>query len=152
MYIKIVPTTIKKGDVTMCNLERYNATHMTPKIVYVASFNIGGIKNKQIKKIFAEFEKKRSFKKVGLDFLKNDGIPFYDGDKKRLLTGESLSAKILKQLLSQKAKIVAYAYWLTSHKKPHNYEVFKLDKKYYLYNILNFNLNNFKNAINSRNI
>ena len=93
----------------MCNLDRYNAIHMTTNVVYVASFNIGGIKVKQLKKIFAEFKKKRSFRKISIDFLKNDGIPFYDGDKKRLLTGESSSAKILEQLFSQKAKIVAYA-------------------------------------------
>ncbi|MBW7954911.1 hypothetical protein H3C61_03800 [Candidatus Gracilibacteria bacterium] len=127
-YIKVVLTALR-GDITMCNLDMHNAIHMTTGVVYVASFNIKKIKIQQIRKIIGEFEKKRSFRKVSLDFLKNDGLPFYDGDKKRLLTGATSSAKILEELLSQKAKIVAYAIGISKLKKPYNYKVFLLDKK-----------------------
>lgn len=107
----------------------HNAIHMTTEISYIASFNIKKIKIQQVIEIFSEFEKKRSFRKVSFDYLKNDGFPFYDGDKKRLLTGATSSAKILEKLLLQKAKIVAYAIWISKIKKPYKNRVFLLDKK-----------------------
>lgn len=117
---------------------------MDEKKKFVAGFCIKGFTISQIENHLEAFHTLRRLRKVGFDFLDNDGIPFYDGDKKLLITGSDSSVEMLTKTLNKKPKLVIYPAWLEKVKNLAlaRFYFFNFAKKQNIwYNIFKLNLN-----------